>query len=114
VRTAAQLEVLNHILATIGIRVHVMEFEKSPLGASPFASHERALPAVPLPHAPAHVSGDVARMIGRDAARSSGPICAREFLLFQVADEHLQRSIDDDRDVTIRNRVAHEVLRTTK
>ncbi len=112
--TAAQFEILDHALTAIPIRLYVMEFEKASLRAPAVDPHKRALTAIALPHPPAHVRGNVTRTPLRDSQYRSWPIRRRELLLLQLAHEHLQRSIDDDRQVASWKGMAQQVLRATE
>lgn len=87
----------------------MVELEESPLiAALPVDAHERALPAIPLPHRATNIGRDVALAHPRSGA--SGSRRDSNLSPFELLNESVQGSVQDLVDVARRKGVAQERL----
>ena len=110
---AAQRDRADRRRASPGIGHDVMELEPAAFCASARSSHEGALALVSRPDGPAYGGRNVSRTRGRHTA-GAWPGHRRELLALELRQQERQRTVDDDREVAVGDRVTHEVLRVAQ
>ena len=113
VASTSELDVFNRCLTTRRIRLHVVEFEETALGAAALTPDKRALTAVARPHRSPGRGRDVARSrcaLAGMARRVGG--C--RFLPLQLLQQQTERAIEDFRRITIQHAMSQEILRPSQ
>ena len=105
-RTAAQFQVLSGGRAALGVRHHMMEFEKSCFTAAPCRTPECTLAALPTPYLALDCSRHVSRA-SLTLVTSSWTGGGRELGLGQIREQQRQSAIENRRGIAVRNAVPH-------
>jgi hypothetical protein len=110
VASAPKLDVADRGVPTVGVWHNVVEFEKAAFRAPTLTADERAPAIVALPYRPLDRSRDVSATWRADARGTRRLRVRRQLRLPNGIKQECQRPVEDSCRITIRDRVAEQVL----